>query len=141
MTAFHLRRDENETWTWALVEDEGDGRRVLAAGASASPTKGECINAIEQFRRSVADATTTIDTTLPQVGGRWRKIDKEGVVGGPSQAESGEYDEGETGPPEVDGDTMRASTPAEDHEERRVTGLPREEQLRRIDAGDPPDAA
>lgn len=101
MPVFHLRRDAvDETWAWALVSDEDGQRRVLAASTNVSPTKGECMNAIEQFRRDVTDATTTVDTTLPRLGGRWRTVDPTtGEIGGPSRPEAGEYDEGETGPP------------------------------------------
>jgi len=99
---FHLRK-EGIDWGWRLVDDTApNGPLVLAMGAQAWPTKGEADAAISAMRRAVADADTVVDTTVPEP--RWRTIGPDGAIGEPVGDDPPDNDdEGETGPPEVQG--------------------------------------
>lgn len=107
MGTFHLRRDESGAWRWRLVDED---EKVLAISPGSVPTRGECLAAVERVRRAVGMADQAIDTTLPKVGGRWRKIALTGEIGDQSLAEDAEYDEGETGPPVVTIDKTETAT-------------------------------
>jgi len=101
-TRFHLRR-QGLHWGWALI-DEGDTPEaeqvVLAKSPQTYPSKGEAEAAISQARRSVGEADTVVDTTVPT--SRWRPIAADGTMGEPIDDDPPDNDdEGETGPPEM----------------------------------------
>lgn len=105
MATFHIRK-QGTAWDWVLVSDQ---EQVLARSPGTFNTRGEADAAIAQVQREIGAADTRVDTTVPE--SRWRGID--GVTGeilpGPAPEPEETHDEGETGPPEVDGDDRPAA--------------------------------
>jgi hypothetical protein len=100
MAQFQIRKDEeSQRWRWRLVDDDA---RVIARSAYSQPTKGECLTSLNEARRLMLDPDVAIETQTSLPGdSRWRAISPTGEVGEPVRDDTPDYDEGETGPPEV----------------------------------------
>jgi hypothetical protein len=105
---FYISQAEDDQYTWRLVgevenveTDKDTPGPVLATGRSF-PTRGEARTDIGAFCRDVADAGVFVESKLPG-DSRWRSVGDDGVAGDRVPNETPDYDEGETGPPEVQG--------------------------------------